>query len=225
MASHKNIVPFFLKWEGGLSRDTKDSASNNPAPWPYKGLTGWHTNKGITYTTFVTMAPRMGYDITPDNFFIMPNEIWGKIMKGGYWDPYQLDDMQSQAIADTVVSWAWGSGIVGSFKQFKKYLATKNINVNIHTDVTRAFNELVNASNEEKIFLELAEWRANYFKSLNQPHWLQGWLNRLEEFKKFGLETIKKKRIRITLIAGALILIVIGSLVYYFSNYARINSK
>lgn len=221
MANYKNIAPFFLKWEGGLSRSTKDTASSYPAPWPYQGLYGWHTNKGITYKTFVGMAPRMGYEINPDNFFIMPAEIWGKIMKGGYWDPYQLDAINSQAIADFIVSFAWGSGVIGSFKQLKKYLENKGIAVSTQPEAARALDQLASQKGEELIFLELIEFKANFLKSLNQPVFINGWLNRLEALKNFGLETIKKKRIKITLIAAGLLILVIGSIVYYFANYDK----
>jgi hypothetical protein len=51
----------------------------------------------------------------------------------------------------------------------------------------------VNITNEEQIFLEMVSAREAFFRSLNQPANLQGWLNRLAEFKSFGLETIKKK--------------------------------
>lgn len=193
MAKHSNIVPFFLKWEGGLSRSTKDTASANPAPWTYNGLTGWHTNKGVTYSTFKSMAPAVGYSVTADNFFTMPSNIWGGIMKIGYWDPFKLDEMNSQVIADTIVSWAWGSGVTGAATQLKKFLAKKGITVTSTSDIVNAFNSLVTISNEEQIFTEMVAAREAYFRAINQPANLQGWLNRLAEFKSFGLETIKKK--------------------------------
>ena len=50
MANFKDIKGLTLKWEGGLSRATTDSASKNSSPYVHEGVTGWHTNRGITYT-------------------------------------------------------------------------------------------------------------------------------------------------------------------------------
>ena len=50
----EKYVKFTKKWEGGLSRDKNDSASSYPCPTPYKGKTGYHTNAGITYKTWVS---------------------------------------------------------------------------------------------------------------------------------------------------------------------------
>lgn len=40
----------------------------------------------------------------------MPHEIWLKIAKGGYWDKLNLDTVKSQAVANVMFSWCWGSG-------------------------------------------------------------------------------------------------------------------
>lgn len=194
MANVSNIRPLIIKWEGGLSRDTNDTASKNPAPWTYKGVTGWHTNKGVTYATFINLANKVGYQPTAENFFNMPDSIWDGIFKIGYWDPWKLDNMKSQAIADTLACFAWGSGVQGSFNSVKKYLATKSINVSNTEEAVQQFNKL-SLFNEEKIFLELIDWREKFFRSLNQPVFLRGWLNRLADIKQFGLNTIKKKSI------------------------------
>ena len=79
MAKVSNIRSFIQAWEGGLSRNTTDSASSMPAPWMYKGVTGWHTNKGVTYKAFVGLANKVGYEISAENFFTMPDRIWDGI--------------------------------------------------------------------------------------------------------------------------------------------------
>jgi lysozyme family protein len=192
MAKVSNIRAFIQKWEGGLSRDPNDRASSNPAPWPYKGKDGWHTNKGVTFTTFSSLAPRLGYAVTAENFFTMPDKIWDSIIQAGYWDSWDLDNMNSQAIADLLLDFAWGSGVGGSFNSIKKYLATKNKIVNNRTEAVKALNE-ISQFNEQTVFLELITWREKFFKSLNQPTFINGWLNRLNDLKNYGLNTIKKK--------------------------------
>lgn len=212
MANVSNIRPLIIKWEGGLSRNPADTASKNPAPWPYNGVTGWHTNKGVTYATFLNLANKVGYQVNPQNFFVMPDKIWDGIFKIGYWDPWNLDKMNSQAIADTLACFAWGSGVTGSFRSIQKYLATKGITVNNTLEAVQAFNKL-SILNEEKTFLELIDWREKFFRSLNQPIFLRGWLNRLEDIKQFGLNTIKKKRL-IKIGAIVLVIIVIAGTLY-----------
>lgn len=200
MADYREVIPFHYAWEGGLSRALTDTASRNPAPWPYKGYSDWHTNKGITYTTFISNASKLGYAPTPENFFTMPHEIWGKIFKIIYWDGLFLTDIKSDAIAAALSNWSWGSGVVGSFTQIRKYLATKGINVTNAKQAAQAFNSLIDSEGEEKIFMELIEFRKNFFISLNQPANLKGWLNRLiyglpgkESMQQLGLRLIKKK--------------------------------
>lgn len=196
MASVSGIRPFIQKWEGGLSRNTADSASSNPAPWTYKGVNGWHTNKGVTYKTFAAMAPVLGYQNNAENFFNMPDEIWDKIIKVGYWDTWDLDNMNSQAIADLLIDFSWGSGASGSFKSIKKYLATKGVTVNNQKEAVQAINKL-SFLNEETTFLELVKWREAFFRSLNSfATFGRGWLNRLDALKTFGLETIQKKKLK-----------------------------
>lgn len=216
MANVSNIRSFIQKWEGGLSRQTADNASSYPAPWQYNGLTGWHTNKGVTYKTFSSLAAKLGYSNTAQNFFNMPDDIWDKIFYYGYWQPWGLDNLKSQAIADFIANASWGSGLTGSFNTIKKYLATKNINVSTREQAVEALNKL-SALNETDIFLELIEWRNNFFKTLSDfSTYGKGWLNRSAELKQFGLQTIAKKKIKIAVIVVVVIVIIasIGTFFY-----------
>lgn len=196
MAAVSNIRPFIQKWEGGLSRNTTDTASNNPAPWPYKGITGYHTNKGVTYTTFVSLAPKLGYAVTAENFFTMPDKIWDAIFKVGYWDTWYLDKMNSQAIADLIADFSWGSGANGSFQSIRGYLKNKGVIVESRLEAVEAINKLA-FMNETDIFQELVSWRAAFFKGLSTYSTFgKGWMNRLNALQAFGLDTIQKKKLK-----------------------------
>jgi len=127
MADIKYIIPFTYKWEGGLSNAKTDSASANPSPYIYKGVGGWHTNKGVTYPVFKAGASKYGYADTSDNFLTMPEDIWLKIAKGGFWDKLNLDTLKSQAVANVLFSWQWGSGY-GWITRVSDYLKSKGIN-------------------------------------------------------------------------------------------------
>lgn len=218
MASVSNIRAFIQKWEGGLSRNTTDSASLMPAPWPYKGVTGWHTNKGVTFKTFSGLAPKLGYAITADNFFTMPDKIWDAIFANGYWAPWYLDKLNSQAIADLIADFAWGSGVNGSFQSIRKYLAQKGYPVNSQLEAVDALNKLA-SFNETEIFNELVSHREAFFKSLSTfSTFGKGWLNRLNDLKKYGLETIAKKKIKIAAIAIVLVVIIASVATFFYKS-------
>jgi len=226
MINYKNIVPFIKIKEGGISANPKDSASNNPSPcgkdskgYPY------HTNKGIQWATFKALASKGGYTASCDNFLKMPDDIWNKIYKIGFWDEVQGDRIQNQAIANTFVEMVWGSGIgsvsrgtgaVGWLNSFFK----KNYNQNLTTitQMVDFVNKLDNEGKTPDLFEKLNNFRVAKYKSLNQPTFLSGWLNRLNSFyilnKPYALSSANK-----TSIGLGILLIVAGATLYY--KYAR----
>ena len=153
MAVYTKIVSFIKAKEGGLSSATTDTASNNPSNCG-NGSNGrpYHTNKGVTWSTFKGLSSKLGYSATCDNFKKMPDDIWGKIYKDGYWNPMQGDRIKNQAIANTFVEMVWGSGIgsvsrgtgavgwLNSFfkKNYNQNLTSihhKRLNINKHPDI------------------------------------------------------------------------------------------
>lgn len=199
MANAFLIIPHVLKWEGGLSRNPADSASKNPAPCSYNGKTGYHTNKGVTYTTFTSLAKSLNYEPTCENFFTMPEDIFLKIFKTGYWNGFKLDEYKSQKIANVIVSWAWASGAYGAYKQLKKFFdkeyniklsGTYNENINTIKDLFNKETEI----DESAVYNKLIEAYRNFYISLNQPTFIKGWLNRLTDLDTFNIafEVVKK---------------------------------
>jgi lysozyme family protein len=226
MVNYKNLVPFIKIKEGGISGTPKDSASKNPSPcgkdrqgYPY------HTNKGVQWATFKGLASKGGYTASCDNFLKMPDDIWNRIYKVGFWDEIQGDRIQNQAIANTFVEMVWGSGLgsvsrgtgtLGWLNSFFK----KNYNQNL-TSITQMVNFVNKLDNEGKtpeLFEKLNNFRASKYKALNQPAFTKGWLNRLNAFyilnKPYAIS--KKEKTSITL---GVILIVAGATLYY--KYAR----
>lgn len=220
MAQIKYIIPFTYKWEGGLSRATTDTASKNPSPYTYKGQTGWHTNKGVTYSSFKSLSPKLGYKDTADNFLNMPEDIWLKIAKNGYWDKLNLDAVKSQAVANLLFSWQWGSGYAW-IPRVSRYLKTKGIEwvggsyVNKVLKLAPDFNQiadklnlLIDKQGEKKTFDELVEQKKQFLLSLGQPANEKGWLNRLEDLRKYSyglIGKIKQNPIPTAIITASLI--------------------
>jgi len=226
MVNYKNLVPFIKIKEGGISGTPKDSASKNPSPcgkdrqgYPY------HTNKGVQWATFKLLASKGGYTASCDNFLKMPDDIWNRIYKVGFWDEIQGDRIKNQAIANTFVEMVWGSGLgsvsrstgaVGWLNGFFK----KNYNQNLTTitQMVDFVNKLDNEGKTPELFEKLNNFRATKYKALNQPAFTKGWLNRLNAFyilnKPYAIS--KKEKTSITL---GVILIVAGATLYY--KYAR----
>ena len=125
MADYKNIVPFIRKVEGGLSSDPKDSASKNASPCGNKNGYPIHTNKGIQWATFKGLASKGGYSASCDNFINMPDSVWLKVYKAGFWDAVKGDKIKNQAIANVFVEMTWGSGL-GSISSGKGTISFMN---------------------------------------------------------------------------------------------------
>ena len=109
---------YIRKWEGRLSKDRRDRASRYPVP----DGSGYHTNIGVTWQAFLFNGPLLGYTPTPALFYDMPKEIWLRIYKIGYWDTMKADQINSQAIAEFLVDWAWGSGPSLAARKLQEYL-------------------------------------------------------------------------------------------------------
>lgn len=190
MADHKFGAKYIVHMEGGLSRAKTDSAHKNPCPAVHTAYdyalkrtvtaNDWHTNKGITWAAFLSNASAGGYSPTYELFFSMPDEIWFTIFKVGYWDKLHADQIRSNVIATYAVSWIWGGG---GINELKRFLKANNYKANTTQDVVFGLNNW-SAVDESGLFNKMLSWRANYFKRLNQPANLKGWLNRLESYRK-----------------------------------------
>jgi len=172
MADHRQITSFIRKWEGGLSKSKKDSASADPVP----DGSGYHTNKGITWKTFKSLAPKLGYIATPKLFYGMPDEIWDKIFKYGYWNVIRGDEIKSQAVADTLVDYAWNAGPGRAIQQLQKYLGLPQNN-----RMDNATLAAVNRANEQALHEGFSKYKEAWYKSLHQSANEAGWMNRLDD--------------------------------------------
>lgn len=169
--------------EGGLSRNPKDHASANPAPCSYKGLSGWHTNMGITYPTWLSIGKAVGLKPTCQNFFtITPHEwelifdeIWRRA--GGY-------DINNTALANIVFQSRWGSGEGGALHQLGKDMKALT---GVQPKTFQGLAALINQNSKtpedaKKLFDYLWNKRNQFYIDLNQPEFEKGWL---KDWKKF----------------------------------------
>lgn len=216
MADYRNIISFIKSKEGGKSSATTDTASRNPSPCG-NGSNGkpYHTNKGVTWTTFSSNASTLGYSASCSNFLNMPDDIWGKIYKQGYWNPMKGDDIENQAIANTFVEMAWGSGVGGAtnfLKQFFKKKYNKSFtNVN---DMVEFVNELEKKGQTPDLFEKLYDFRANKYVALNQPKNLKGWMNRLDAFYLLNKPYALSSGNKLSLLLGIGLIALGGAYIY-----------
>lgn len=221
MADYRNIVPFIRKVEGGVSSNPKDTASQNPSPCGSKNGYPIHTNKGIQWATFKGLASKGGYTASCDNFINMPDSVWLKVYKTGFWDAIKGDEIRNQAIANTFVEMNWGSGMgnitkgTGTLGWLNSFFQ-KNYNKNLTTisQMVDFVNELDKKGQTPELFEKLNDFRANKYKALNQPTFIKGWLNRLDAFyvlnKPYALSTGNK----LALVLGIGLIALGGAYIY-----------
>jgi lysozyme family protein len=215
MADYKNIISFIKLREGGLSSATTDTASQKPSPCG-NGSNGkpYHTNKGITWTTFSSLATKLGYTASCANFMKMPDDIWSKIYKYGFWNPMQGDKIKNQAIANVFVEMAWGSGVSGATNALKKFF-TSNYQKNFTniSEMADYVNVLDAEGKTSELFEKLNDFRKSFYRNLNQPANLKGWLNRLDAFYLFNKPYAISKKQKMGILA--VLFVIIGSIYFY----------
>ena len=167
MAKIEILAPFILSWEGGYNK--------------VKGDKGGATNKGVTLATW----RRYGYDKDGndvinerDVMLITEYDAVYEIMKPVYWDKWQADRIECQAIANLVVDWYWNSGVYGI------KLPQKILGVAMDGQVgPRTLAAINGHPDKRQLFRDLWNERKAYFKRLaanpTQRKFLAGWLNRL----------------------------------------------
>lgn len=89
MTPFEKFYNSFKVKEGGLSNNPNDYWARFPSPTPQK----YHTNKGVTWYTFINSAKKIGYSPTVENFLKMPDAIHRNIIKKEYWDKFLLDQI------------------------------------------------------------------------------------------------------------------------------------
>lgn len=194
MADYKNTVSRTLHHEGGLSKDPKDaSAAKNPVP----DGKGYHTNKGVTWATFTSLASKLGYIATPALFYQMPMDIWLKIFKVGYWDAIDGTNIKSQAVANMLVQRAWGSGASRANTMIQQLLNELGYKVAIDgkkgNATTSAINRATATKAKEKEFVKkFFDKNMAFLKSLSVwPVYKNGWTKRWDELYKSSLDLVE----------------------------------
>ena len=211
MADYTKMISWIKKWEGGLSKAKTDSASSYPVP----DGSGYHTNKGVTWKSFEALAPKLGYTATPALFYKMPDDIWGRIFKVGYWDPINGDNIKSQAIAETLADWAWGAGPGTAIKKLKEFLGLPS---SYTMDAATLAKVNAPAPNEKDFLKRLSDYKLKWYTSLpGQSANYSGWTNRLNDLYKTTLGKVGTGTI-----TGIFFLVAVGVVVWQWDNIKKL---
>ena len=194
MANYKLAIPHVLKWEGGYSAAQTDNAKYDSTSKYMKTRGGnfrIHTNKGITWGTWKSVADSLGLEKTEEAFLNMTDSEWGKVFKKKYWDYIQADKINSQAIAEFLVEIGWGSGFGGARKEYsamQRWLTEKGYNTGspdgyIGNNTRKALNNFTKdkgVKGEEELLDFLFKTRDNSLKGKNTAAAnYRGWYNRI----------------------------------------------
>jgi lysozyme family protein len=199
MANYKLILPSVAKFEGGLSSDPRDSCSKlrSDVIDPKNGL-GYHTNKGVCYSTWISASKKLGFNPSGKSFVNMTKSQWESIVKELYWNPLSLDKVDSQPIAEILFQSNWGSGMGGAkvlvrFMQGKLNLAEDG---SIGNDTITKLNQYTkNKVAEKSLFKSLWERRLQYLQSLKSfETYGRGWTTRMNDLLERGYSYIGENK-------------------------------
>lgn len=196
---YRKFVPFVLRWEGGEVNNPNDR--------------GGHTNKGITRKTFNNLSKRvLNKAPTTANFKALTKEDAMKFIRHFWMIATRNNSILSQAVAEAITSWFWGSGRYG-IKQWQRMLRDKFGKKDISVDggVGPQTIAYTNSIPEKQLLKVAIAYREETFRSLarrdpRQLEFLNGWLNRLKSFANRH----KKLLVKSAAIGGGAILLLIG---------------
>jgi lysozyme family protein len=136
--------------------------------------------KGITYSTFKAYRKENGLPApTVSDLKNIPDREWTDILKQKYWNPWQADRIRSQAVANLLVGWGWGSGVKTAVMQFQELTGTVKDGI-----VGEKTLSAINSADETGLFNRIWTARKDFFVNTvksrpAQIKFLSGWLNRL----------------------------------------------
>ena len=187
----KANLGYILRWEGGLSKHTRDSASRHPVP----DGSGYHTNKGVTFRVFASIYGTSNTAIS--RFYEMSHEDF-KGIYSLYWKGVKADSITSQIIAEYVADFAWGSGVSGASRQVQKWLKTQGYKIEVDgkigNETVTAINHLIKEKGEKAAFESLNAHRRHFLSGLKDfDVFGKGWFNRLNDFIAYAYLTINGK--------------------------------
>lgn len=211
-AQFQQFVKHILSFEGGLSKDPKDTAVQY-APFPG----AYHTNKGVTYASFTALAPKLGISpVNYDHFIKLTDAEVAKFIYKFYETVHgpQLPGTVGLSVAEA----AWGSGPNRAIKQLQQALVNLNKLPSINPKTGKSNIDgvwgkdtlaAVQKTGEKQLYDAFWKVRKDFIDKLKvtpgYTQYAKGWTRRYTSF----LNTIKP-----VAITGLLLLTGVAYLVY-----------
>jgi lysozyme family protein len=162
MASFDEAVSLVLKEEGGYSDNPNDH--------------GGATAFGISLSFIHTINPLA----TADYIKSLTKNDAIKIYKQHFWDRWGYGSITNQELANCVFSMAVNTGPMHATKCLQRCIRAVNGTI-LADDGNLGFKSLVaiNTANPKEVLIAYKSQMECYYRNLNQPVFLQGWLHRL----------------------------------------------
>lgn len=176
----KAYVKHVLQWEGRTSKDPDDTAASCA---PFSGA--YHTNKGVTYCTFKSLAGGLGITpVTYDRFLKLTDSDIEKFIfqfckEAGAQDLPTL-------VALAVTEAAWGSGPERAIRHLQEALNKLGNKLTVDGKNGPSTKAAANAADPQKLYA--AYWTErrkfiDYLTSLDKyKKYKNGWNNRINSF-------------------------------------------
>lgn len=174
MATFLKFIPLLLQLEGGYQKMSQDNGNYNSLGQ----LVG--TNKGISAPVYESW---IGRPPTIEDMKNISDDTAKTIYKRNYWDKIKADLIYSQEVANIIADHGVNAG-TGSAAKIIQRVLNEQFNKNLAVDGAIGNQTILAINSVEPAPLQSAilAARERYYKSLNQPYFLQGWLNRLKPF-------------------------------------------
>ncbi len=184
----KEFVSHILYWETGyknptlsqgLSNDPKDTGAAVCIPFPQ-----YHTNKGVTFCTFKSMAQSLGITpVTYERFLRLTSEEVGRFIYAFYQNV--KGDKFSDEIGLSLAEAAWGSGAGNAAKHLQRSLNQLGKKVAIDGGIGPETIKAANSVDQKQLYDLFWADRTRFLKSLsNYSTYGKGWMNRVNSFLK-----------------------------------------
>lgn len=200
MANIKDIIPFILYFEAGLSRNYINLPLEDMFAKARK--TGWANDPddrggatmcGITIGTYEGYCRKKGYPKpTNERLRNISSEQWLDVLKTLFWDKWKADEIISQPLANILVDWVWASGTNG-IKIPQRILAKAFPDVKVDGIVgPKTLHALNSYAPREELFSLIHYARVNFIEDIirrnpKQSKFRKGWLRRINAITFDGL--------------------------------------
>lgn len=169
-----------LSFEGKLSNDPDDTAASCA---PKKGA--FHTNKGVTFCTFMKNALSLGMARTYQRFLNLSDADVAKFILL-FMESADASELPTP-LALSVTEAAWGSGPVRAVKHLQDAINNLGGKVNVDGDLGKETLKAALLLDPAKLYAEYWKERLEFVNLLlaNKVYakWKNGWLRRIKSFR------------------------------------------